>query len=255
MILSTLLSVLFELHSFHGGDLNVKSPTSAPSNYAFFITSMRHNQLLINKILFVFLMAKSRAVEHPKIFSLRIDMTLLERFRQQIPTREQMTASPWLRWLYPLLQHPRLWHWSRRGVALGVGLGVFFGLLVPVAQIPLAAGAAVVLRANLPAAAASTFVTNPVTFAPIYYAAYRLGTWIMQKPPSTPPSLQKTETSPIDLSIWQRISNVGLPLLIGLAIVSTIAGVVCYGLISVGWYFYVKRRRHQRLKQRETQVL
>ena len=66
-------------------------------------------------------------------------MTLLERLRQQIPTREQMTASPWLSWLYPLLQHPRLWHWSRRGVALGVGLGVFFGLLVPVAQIPLAA--------------------------------------------------------------------------------------------------------------------
>ncbi|TXC67466.1 DUF2062 domain-containing protein [Piscinibacter aquaticus] len=71
----------------------------------------------------------------------------------------------------PALHHPRLWHLNRRGVALGLALGLFFGLLIPIAQIPLAGGAAVLLRANVPMAVASTLVTNPVTFGPVYYAA------------------------------------------------------------------------------------
>src|SRR4051794_35702085 len=91
----------------------------------------------------------------------------------RIPSREHLQSNRWLRWLGPLLNDPRLWHMSRRGIALGLALGVFFGLLIPVAQIPVSAAAAVLLRANLPMAAASTFVTNPVTFGPVYYGAYR----------------------------------------------------------------------------------
>ena len=75
----------------------------------------------------------------------------------------------------PTLLHPQLWHLSRRGVALGVGLGIFFGFLIPLAQIPVAAVSATLLRANVPTAIASTLVTNPVTFAPIYVIAYKLG--------------------------------------------------------------------------------
>nr|WP_249221378.1 DUF2062 domain-containing protein [Cupriavidus sp. KK10] len=53
---------------------------------------------------------------------------------------------------------------SRRGLALEF----FFGLLIPLAQIPLSAAAAVALRANVPAAVASPLVTNPMTLGPIY---------------------------------------------------------------------------------------
>lgn len=86
----------------------------------------------------------------------------------------------------PVLQHPRLWHVSRRGIALGVALGMFFGLLLPIAQIPMSAAVAVALRANVPAAVASTFVSNPVTFGPIYYAAWRLGSAVLGEPGQPP---------------------------------------------------------------------
>ena len=56
-----------------------------------------------------------------------------------------------------------------------MAVGIFFGLLVPIAQIPLSVGAAIVMRANVPAAVSSTLVSNPLTFAPIYYLAYRTG--------------------------------------------------------------------------------
>ena len=126
-----------------------------------------------------------------------------------LPTRERLANSPWLRWLSPWLGDPKLWHWSRRGVALGVALGVFFGLLIPLAQIPVTAAAAIVLRANLPAAAASTLVTNPVTLAPLYYSAYQFGSWLTGETslPSDVP--EQTASQDSDSSIWQRIVALG----------------------------------------------
>ena len=63
-----------------------------------------------------------------------------------------------------------------------MAVGIFFGLLVPIAQIPLSVGAAIVMGANVPAAVSSTLVSNPLTFAPIYYLAYQAGSRIVGKP-------------------------------------------------------------------------
>ena len=169
-----------------------------------------------------------------------------ERLRRLIPKREQLQHNRWLRWLGPYFHHPRLWHWSRRGVATGVALGVFFGLLVPIAQIPLSAAAAVVLRANVPAAAASTLVTNPVTFGPIYYAAYHLGAWVTGQE-ARPKALEKSQTVPegAEVGVWQRLRALGLPLLVGLAIAATLMGLASYLLISLAWYLRVMRKRRQ----------
>lgn len=173
-------------------------------------------------------------------------MRVRERLRRLLPTREQLQANRWLRWLGPWLNQPALWRWSRRGVALGVALGVFFGLLVPIAQIPLSAAAAVVLRANVPAAAVSTLVTNPVTFAPIYYVAYRIGHGLTGD--LDPPAESGEEVLPElpkEASAWERIGAMGKPLLLGLVIMATLTGIVCYGAISLFWRWRTLRRRKQ----------
>lgn len=163
---------------------------------------------------------------------------MLDRLKRLIPHRDHLVHNRWLRWLGPYLHHPRLWHWSRRGVALGV----FFGLLIPVAQIPVSAAAAILLRANVPAAAASTLVTNPVTFGPIYYGAYQLGLWVTGQD-SAPPAL---DTPPVEgEGFWQRLRRLGLPLVVGLAIAATLMGFLSYGLISLFWYLRVTRKRRQ----------
>ncbi len=162
-------------------------------------------------------------------------------YRRVVPERSRLEGNRWLRWAAPWLGHPALWRWSRRGVALGVALGIFFGLLVPLAQIPLSAAAAIVLRANLPAAAASTLITNPVTFAPLYYAAWRLGSWATgdTSPPgaSGPPALAAEAT-------WvERIAALGKPLLVGLTLMAVVSGVSAYALVSLLWAGSVRRRR------------
>jgi uncharacterized protein len=172
------------------------------------------------------------------------------RLRSTIPSREQLLASRWLRWLAPHLSHPRLWHWSRRGVALGVAIGVFFGFLIPVAQIPLSAVSAVVLRANLPIAAASTLVTNPVTFAPIYFAAYQLGGWMTGEGTASESEIQARQVAQSEKNLWERIQGVGKPLLVGLVTLAICSGLLIYALISLIWRWRIVRRWQARRQTR-----
>lgn len=179
-------------------------------------------------------------------------MSLRKRLQRYIPSREQIYGNRWLAWLGPWLHDPKLWHWSRRGVALGVALGVFFGLLVPIAQIPLTVTAAIVMRANVPVAAASTLITNPITFAPIYYGAYRLGAWVTgeEVPVNSADKLsaQKIGAVDDDANIWQRFIALGKPLLVGLSITATLIGFFTYGLITLIWRWRILLKRRGRMR-------
>ncbi|MDD3355216.1 DUF2062 domain-containing protein [Zoogloea sp.] len=169
-------------------------------------------------------------------------MNLIDTIGRFIPSRESLLSSRWLGWLSPWLGHPKLWRWSRKGVALGVALGVFFGLLIPLAQIPVTAAAAIVLRANLPVAAASTLVTNPITFGPVYYAAYRLGGWITGASPQTLDA-QDQETPPSGTSgLWERIRSLGKPLLVGLAVMASLGGLLTYLSTDLLWRWRTRSR-------------
>lgn len=179
----------------------------------------------------------------------------MHRLRRWLPDPDTVRASRWLRWLGPALHHPRLWHMNRHGLALGMALGFFFGLLVPLAQIPLSAAAAVLLRANVPAAVASTLVTNPLTFGPIYYAAWQVGHAILGAPESAPPAPANAAAphtpDEADDEGWLRSAvrqmlGVGKPLMLGLAILATGFGIATYVLVSTVWKLSVIWKRHRR---------
>jgi uncharacterized protein (DUF2062 family) len=160
------------------------------------------------------------------------------RLRAWLPRPHRLRESRAVAWLGPALHHPRVWHFTRRGVALGVAVGVFFGLLVPVGQIAFAAAAAVVLRANLPVAAISTLVTNPFTFVPIYFAAYRLGHWLLGGDPVlTEEGLARTiEVDTWWLRVWvDRMVNVGRPLVLGLCVFAVGLSAAGYLVVDQLW--------------------
>jgi len=179
----------------------------------------------------------------------------LSNWRALIPTRAALENNRWLKPLARWLGHPALWRWSRRGVALGVALGVFFGLLIPLAQIPAAAVAAIVLRANLPAAAASTLITNPLTFGPIYYAAWHLGAFLTgESHHHHADKLHDRATHTKEgeePGFWQRIKALGKPLLVGLATLAVVCGALTYVAVSLIWRWRVLlRRQRQSRRQR-----
>lgn len=184
------------------------------------------------------------------------------KLKQLLPTPETLRNNRWLRWMGPVLHHPRLWHFSRKGIALGLALGIFFGLLIPVAQIPFSATVAVLLRANLPMAVASTLVTNPVTFGPVYYGAYRLGKWVLGEEDVSEKKavkiLEKAEALPAEKESWTErmrawvtyLGTVGKPLVVGLAIVATASGLFIYFLTSALWVLKTRWTRNRRLRER-----
>ena len=183
-------------------------------------------------------------------------MSLRSRLRRLIPTREQLQAGRFTRWLAPFLGHAKLWHWSRRGVAAGVAVGIFFGLLVPIAQIPLSVGAAIVMGANVPAAVSSTLVSNPLTFAPIYYLAYRTGLLVTGDEVHHPERELARITARADADearaggvrgVVERVRALGKPLIIGLAIFAVAGGLLAYVLIWAGWWLWVHRKRRRKV--------
>ncbi|MEZ5616522.1 MAG: DUF2062 domain-containing protein [Rhodocyclaceae bacterium] len=174
--------------------------------------------------------------------------------RRWLPDPERLRTNRWLRWLGPALLAPQLWRLSRRSVALGVALGVFFGLLIPIAQIPLSAAAAIVLRANIPVAVTSTLVSNPVTYAPLYYVSYRLGSALIG---GEAPRREAAPGAPRQAGFlgwldywWQRLAALGRPLLLGMAIMASTAGLAAWLLITWLWRLKVWWAWRQRQRQR-----
>ena len=182
------------------------------------------------------------------------------RLRRLLPEPDALAQNRWLRWLGPALHHPRLWHMSRRGIALGAAIGVFFAFLTPVAQIPASATVAVVMRANLPSAVVGTLVTNPVTFAPVNYGAWKLGSLLLGEsggPPTMPPPAPDSNGGLLDWleRAWLGIQQVGKPLVLGLALFACGFGLLVYALVHLLWHLRGRLKRRRRLKARAARNL
>lgn len=125
-------------------------------------------------------------------------------------------------------------------IALGSGVGLFFAVQ-PFVGSQMVASVIVckLLRASVLASLPWTWVTNPVTVAPIYYAAYRLG--VVFFPAEEPVSYERVRQlgelaegqSWIDnlKKGWTLLVDIAIPLQIGCIIFGLIAAVVGFLLV------------------------
>jgi uncharacterized protein len=155
------------------------------------------------------------------------------------------------RWLGPLAHHfhdERLWQLERGSIARGVAIGVFFGLLLPLAQFLFAVGFAILLRGHVAAAAAATLVSNPLTFAPLYWLAHRIGSTLLGSSKAealahaamVEAQVEATAAEQGWLSAtWQAVTSAGAPLLVGLAVMAVAGALLGFLLV---WLFWRPRR-------------
>jgi uncharacterized protein len=166
-----------------------------------------------------------------------------------LPTREAIVQSRWLRWLGPRLHDPCLWQLNRRSVAKGVAIGMFFGLMIPVAQIPAAAIVALIFRGNLWVAAVATLVSNPFTYAPLYILAYQIGGNLVGFPnPDRPGAVLSEAPDFLEfvafISTW--ITGVGAPLIVGMGLMALVGGVL--GFVGTHWVWRLRVLKKRRLR-------
>jgi hypothetical protein len=185
------------------------------------------------------------------------------RLQRWLPDPDKIRSAGWARWMGRGIQHPRLWHLGRRGTALGVAIGIFFGLLLPFGQIPLAGFTAILLRGNVPVAMASTFISNPLTLPAIFYLAYLIGVLLMGGEAT---SSTNAGAWPDPLLIESRLADtgeqgllavtlayldaMGMPLLLGLAVNAVLGGVIAHALVTLAWRASARQAWRRRLRER-----
>jgi uncharacterized protein len=173
--------------------------------------------------------------------------------RRHLPTPAVMRTHRALRPVSRWLNDPELWHLHRRSVAGATFIGLFCAFQPVPFQMLIAAVLAVLSRCNLPISVVLVWITNPITMTPIFYFAYRLGAWLLDR---------RIEVATIRMN-WEwlstHIGEIGWPLVVGSLVCGWVAGLTGMVVVRIVWRFHVIRRwrerkaiRHQRrLDQQE----
>ncbi len=159
---------------------------------------------------------------------------------RNMPTHEQMSAS---RWIPERVLERELWRFTRRSVPRGVALGMLVGILLPFAQILFAALLSFSVRANVPVAALTTFVTNPFTTPFIWALSYKVGGLILHVDSETGGTMDALFRLTDFWSVLQWLTAEGKVLAFGLVVVAVIAASISYLLTGLGWRIWIGRKR------------
>lgn len=139
------------------------------------------------------------------------------RLRRRSRLRRKLPVKVWLWKARRLL----LWLWRQegsrgqrtRGLAVGVFVGCFpfFGL-----QIVLSVALASAVRGNHLLAAAGTWISNPLTYLPLYFLNFQVGILLLGRGPAWPGAEILTHPDPLSLG-WAFTSRMLLgSILVGL---------------------------------------
>jgi len=152
-------------------------------------------------------------------------------------TKKDVQAHRYLQIFGEVLHNPNLWHFNRRSVANATAIGLFCAFLPMPFEMLAAALGAILFNGNLPLAVAWVWISNPVTWIPLYTPAYLLGTWLLDK--------QAAETGQITMSI---LIESYAALWLGCLIIGTVASICGYVIIHQLWRLKVLAERAERLK-------
>ncbi len=152
------------------------------------------------------------------------------------PSSKTIKENKALSCLGDSVHKPSLWHMNRRSVAKAFAIGLFCAWIPTPFQTVMAAVLAIYYRAHLPLSVVLVFVTNPITIPPMFYSAYKLGSFLLG---------MDTESVSMDLS-WQWfttvLGDIWQPLLFGSLILAIISSALGYLIINLLWRKSTKSR-------------
>lgn len=147
-------------------------------------------------------------------------------------------------WIRKTVAQPMVWHLNRRSVAGGVAVGLFVSWVPVPLQMLVAAVLSAILRVHVPVSVVMVWFTNPLTFAPLFYAAWQSGSMILGKP---------VFAEPLNLSTQSLLSGVGHAwptMLVGMLFCASVSAVVGFLVTLLVWRIHAVRRWRQRRNRR-----
>ena len=167
-----------------------------------------------------------------------------KQLRKWIPTPGTVRRHRSLRIFGRWVENTNLWQLSRHTTAKAFAIGLYCAMLPVPGQMIISVALAIIFTANVPLSFSLIFITNPLTMPAIYYAAYKLGAWLLG-------------AKPLDVEFeaswtWftQSLDEIWLPLLVGSQVMGVILGIFGYLLIDSLWRNAIRRQWQARRGRR-----
>lgn len=168
--------------------------------------------------------------------------------RHNAPKREDLAEHRMMRPFASRILRSDLWRFTRRsvprGIAVGLAVGIF--LMIPGLQIVGAALLAVPFRANIPLAAAMTFLSNPATTPFILIASLFVGNTLgFHADLNAFYALYERGARGSEWLAWVA-SDAAPALISGLLVIAAVAAGVGYLISGVVWRWWTGRKWKRR---------
>jgi len=182
-----------------------------------------------------------------KDFAARSIVYMVQWVQRKMPTRAGMERNKFLKPIAHRFLRSELWRFTRRSVPRGVALGMLAAFLIPVGQIFAAVFLALPVRANVPIAAITTFITNPLTYPFWIAAANQVGKFALQIDAMTAGQPINTHMQS-EFGQWLSwlVREAGVTAF-GFLLFAVIFAAAGYLISSFGWRWWIGRKRKGRL--------
>lgn len=152
--------------------------------------------------------------------------------KKYMPDHHEIKNHKHLQLFGDLLHNPLLWHFNRKSVSGAFLVGMFCAWIPVPFQMLIAAAIAIFAHVNLPLSVALVWISNPVTIPPLFYGAYKFGSWLLGTPAREFHFELSLEWLKTELSlIWE-------PFLLGCFVIGVTSSVISFVIIRLLW------RRH-----------
>jgi len=169
------------------------------------------------------------------------------RFFRKFAFKRHEIAKKWFMTPFRHMLHDHhLWGIRRKTVVPAFSLGLAIAFLPFPGHFFVAALSALALRVNIPVAAITTLVVNPVTVGPLFYFAYRVGAALLGiEPGPFSFELSLDWVASVFMSVW-------LPLSLGCVFVASIAALIGYVALDGLWRYSLHDYKSKKRSNRKT---
>lgn len=146
--------------------------------------------------------------------------------------------------LAPESKAENLWRLNLHSVSWAVSVGLFVAWIPLPFQMFIAAGAALLIRCNLPLSVLLVWISNPLTIPPMLIGAYGLGTWILGQRGEPLHTVGWFEW------LWQGMHHTWLPIVVGCLVLGLVSALLGQIAVRILW----GAERWIRLRQRRRKI-
>ena len=152
--------------------------------------------------------------------------------KRLFPKLDSVKEEKILKIFGPAVLQPNLWHINKKSVSRGFAIGAFCAFLPIPGQMIVAVFLAITFAGNLPFSLILTWISNPLTYTPMFYLSYKVGKFFINTEIDYDFSNKEVNLLSDLMHIWE-------PLLLGSLILAILGSSLTYILIRLYWRHYV----------------